>query len=105
MRWPGAAINLQKQLGMCLSSLSQNLPEDFDPIRNFALTFAAPTPKEIARMCVGAARHLPQFLGHIMWQQTIDGRTCFALNFLLVQEKGIIVPQFVPGQTRGVASP
>ncbi len=56
--WPGAAISLQKELGMCLGSLGQNLPEDFDPIRNLTLTFAATTPKEIARMCVGVARHV-----------------------------------------------
>jgi hypothetical protein len=68
VRWPGVAINLQKELGMCLGSLVQNLPKDFDPIRNFALTFAAPTPKEIARMCVGATRNVPQFLGHIVWE-------------------------------------
>src|SRR5882762_5662530 len=58
--WPGVAISLQKELGVCLGSLVQNLPKDFDPIRNFALSFTATTPKQIARMyrrwpvrCVG----------------------------------------------------
>jgi hypothetical protein len=56
--WPRAAVSLQKELGMCVGRLGQNLPKDFDPIRNFALTFAATTPKEIARMCLGVARHV-----------------------------------------------
>ena len=51
MSWSGAAINLQKELGMFLGSLVQDLPKDFDPIRNFAFTFTATTPKEIARVC------------------------------------------------------
>ena len=55
---PGTAVSLQKELGVCLGSLVQYLPKDFDPIRNFALTLTATTPKEIARMCVGVARHV-----------------------------------------------
>jgi hypothetical protein len=55
---PRAAVSLREEFGMCLGSLGQNLPKDFDPIRNFALTFTATTPKEMARMCVGVGRNV-----------------------------------------------
>jgi len=56
--WPRGAVSLREEFGMGLGSLSQNLPKDFDPIRNFALAFTATTPKEMARMGVGVGRHV-----------------------------------------------